>query len=459
MQITEGRNWLRLVAATAVAGVVIAGALSFTVAPRYVSSAAISITPQADPVRPTSVEALRERTEDNLSQAENIILSRTSLSRVINDPELRLYREELRRRPLDDVIEEMRHNIHIQIRSAPDGEVAPVVCTISFSYPDRVKAQATVRELTRRFTEVNAIANRNRVAMYQGFWGDMSLVANTKPAPPPPTGEVLGVLDTASLPVDSSGSNRAVFLAGGLGAGLALGLLAALAMRWPGGIWQVGGYALAGCVVACALSFAIPNRYTSTAVMEITPALMTEDPMAPLPAATPAADFLRQKVPTVLSVQNLSEGILDPRLLLYPKERATKPMNEVVQRMLGDDLRVTPLNPISGAKGAPTAFSISFSYSDRYQAQRAVQWVISRFQENHAKEVQASMLRANRIVRNLSQRRADQQLEVLDPASLPVEPIAPNRLVMTMMGLGLGLMAGLVRFWLKRPGVPVLQTA
>ena len=108
--------------------------------------------------------------------------------------------------------------------------------------------------------------------MYRHFWQDVASDAafhheKTAPAPPPPVGDTLAVLDAASLPKDPVGPNRMVFLAWGLGAGLLLGLLAALAMRRPRGVRHLAGFAVAGCALAGAVSFLIPNRYTSTAVM------------------------------------------------------------------------------------------------------------------------------------------------------------------------------------------------
>ncbi len=43
MQMTNGRGWLKLSAATAVAGALVAVAASFAVAPRYVSSAVMVV--------------------------------------------------------------------------------------------------------------------------------------------------------------------------------------------------------------------------------------------------------------------------------------------------------------------------------------------------------------------------------------------------------------------------------
>jgi capsular polysaccharide biosynthesis protein len=459
MQITEGTNWLKVVAATAALCALVAGGLSYRVAPNYVSSAVISVTPQADPVRPTPPEVLHERAAAHMVEMGNGILSRWSLATIINDPGLQLYREQLRRRPLEDVIEEMRGNIHIQASQSADGGMAPIVISISFSYPDQVKAQATVRALAGRFIEENSNVNRERTAAYRGFWQDMSAFAHTKPAPPPPVGEIVGVLNTANLPTDSVGPNRLVFVARGLGVGLVLGLLAAVGMRRPRGVWQLGGFAVAGFAVACALSYLIPNRFTSNGVMTLSPAILTEDPLTPLPAATPAAEYLRQTEPEILSFQTLSRIIQYRRLNLYSSERATKPMEEVVRNMLANDLRIVPLEPTSEAKGAVAAFRISFSYYDRGKAQETVNALMNAFEEQWQKQAYAKAPQMSVALHQIYQRKGGEVLEVVDPASLPVAPVAPNRALISVAGMGIGLLIGVVRIWRWRPGAAVLQPA
>ena len=152
MQITEGTNWMKVAGATAVVGALVAGGLSYRVAPRYVSWAAISVTPQVDPVRPTSPGVLHERAMARVTEMENVVLSRFSLLRIINDPQIGLYTEERKRIPMADIVQEMRDNIHIQARESADSGMAPIVLSISFSYPDQAKAQATVRALAFRFS-------------------------------------------------------------------------------------------------------------------------------------------------------------------------------------------------------------------------------------------------------------------------------------------------------------------
>ena len=147
-------------AATAVFGAIVAAGVSFTVAPRYVSTAAISVTPQPDLLRHASPEAFRQRATENIMAMEQEILSRTSLHETVL--KLDLYERERQRMPLKDVIEEMRRNIRFEFRSSN-----PIVVSISLAYPDQVKAQAAVRELATKFTRANATVNHYREMAYR----------------------------------------------------------------------------------------------------------------------------------------------------------------------------------------------------------------------------------------------------------------------------------------------------
>ncbi len=461
MQITTGTNWLKLAAATAGFGAIVAAGASFAVAPQYVSSAVISVTPQPDPVRPASQQEIRKRAAERVAGMEAEILSRTSLSQIVQDPSLDLYKKERSRIPLEAVLRQMRDNIRIHARPSSNGGLAPIVFDISFSYPDQVKAQATVRVLAAKFTDFNVVSNATRETVYRNLWHDEAALAaalhHTKvTVPPPPVGDTATVLDPASLPMPV-GPNRMVFLAWGLGAGLLLGLLTALAMRRPRGLWQLGAFAVAGCVLTAAVSFfLIPARYTSTAVMEISPAIVTEDPLATPPRVTPAADFLREWEPRILSFRSLSAIIQDPRINLYPGERARKPMEDVVRNMLAHDLRIAELTPASGAIAAPNAFTISFSYPDRTKARDVVQALITAFVDQRLMKQAADASHASDTRRDIWQRKADENLEVLDVPSLPTTSGHSTRLTIAAAGLGIGLLVGAIVLCFRKPRATLL---
>lgn len=161
------------------AGLVISTVVAFLVQNTYVSQATLQITPKQvseSIVKTTINQELNER----IGQMQQEILSRTSLSSIITDPRLDLYKEERASSPLEDVIETMRNrDIHITIDSAP-GEHRASAFAISFAYRDRVKAHDTVQTLITKFQEANLTAQRNQQNMVGSFVHDELSTAKAK---------------------------------------------------------------------------------------------------------------------------------------------------------------------------------------------------------------------------------------------------------------------------------------
>jgi hypothetical protein len=165
---------------------------------------------------------------------------------------------------------------------------------------------------------------------------------------------------------------------------------------------------------------------------------------------TPAAEFLRQMEPQVLSVASLAAIIQDPELDLYPKERARWPMEDVARNMLARDLRIAVLNPATAANGEVSAFSISFSYSDRVKARDAVQKLITTFNKGRLDRQRSQAMQMSDKAREIVLRKLGENLDVLDPPSLPFSPESPNRLTIAAAGLGIGLLLGAITLGLRR---------
>jgi uncharacterized protein involved in exopolysaccharide biosynthesis len=432
MQITKGTSWLKIAGAVAVAGGLVAAGISFTTPPRYVSTAVMQIAPQPDPLRPASPEVLKRRAAEHLQQMQIEMLSRTSLAEIIQKRYLDLYKAERQRVPMEDVVQNMRRDIRIQ-PVGTDGAFR-----LEFAYSDQRKAQAVLRELVTRLTEVNFMVNRNRGLLYQNFWKD-------KPVPPPPTGETMRVLAPPSLPTAPMTTNRIAFLIAGLGAGFLVGLLTVLAIRNGRRVWLVAACAIGGFVVAAAASYLIPDRYTSTAVMQMTVPQITEDPLA-IPTLSDAPVRLPELQQMVLSRGHLSEIIQTPRLDLYPEERSKKPLEDIIEQMRNRDIRI--------AKLGSSAISISFSYSDRYKAQAVVRELVTLFTELNVMRARALAANASVTRRSIEEHKAGENLEVLDPATLPESPVYPNRLVIALAGMGIGFLLGAARVKYRRPPAP-----
>src|SRR5450759_4715766 len=180
MQLTTLAADLKLGAAAAIIGAIAAGAISFTMPRRYVSTAMMRIAPRSI----AKAEAV-----DRLQEMQGEILSRSSLTEIIQRPTMDLYRQERAIYPMEDVIEKMRNrDVHIERGTR-------AAFRMSFEYPDRVKAQAVVRELTARSSGYAEILTR------------------------------------ASLPEKPSQPDRLAIMGIGLGVGLGLGILLAFLRR------------------------------------------------------------------------------------------------------------------------------------------------------------------------------------------------------------------------------------
>src|ERR1035437_7358640 len=211
MQMTTLAADLKLGTAAAIIGAVAAGAISFTMPRRYVSTAMMRIVP-----RTVGDAAAIHR----LQEMQTEILSRASLTDIIQRPTMDLYRQERAIYPMEDVIQDMRNrNLHIE-------RVTRAAFRMSFEYPDRVKAQAVVRELTARSS---------------GY---------------------AEVLTPASLPEKPSQPDRLAIMGIGLGAGLAMGILFAFLRRRPlKWTLRMAGCTVAGCVSAAAICLLMPDTF------------------------------------------------------------------------------------------------------------------------------------------------------------------------------------------------------
>jgi hypothetical protein len=122
----------------------LAGAIAFAIPARYVSTAVLRIRPG------TGGKVSARHVAEYVRQETPVILSRSSLAELIARPELDLYRGERAGHPMEQAIDRMREELRIE-PPAPARLAAPF--SIAFTYGDRWKAQAVVRELASMFVE------------------------------------------------------------------------------------------------------------------------------------------------------------------------------------------------------------------------------------------------------------------------------------------------------------------
>ncbi len=144
--------------------------------------------------------------------------------------------------------------------------------------------------------------------------------------------------------------------------------------------WIIGPM-FAGLVVSVVVAFFWPDTYVSTAVMTITPQQVSQN-LVRSDVSTQMATRLQEMETEILSRSSLSDLII--HLDLYKKERTQKPLEDIVQDMRNKAIRVQSYEPVaSGSENRVQAFTISFSYTDRYKAQQVVRELISKFEEQN----------------------------------------------------------------------------
>jgi len=157
------------------AGLVLAVVVAFLWPDTYISQAVMRITPAVVPENLVP-SVLNTQMAERLNSMQQEILSRGSLQELIQRPSMDLYKRERQRLPLEDIIQDMRNKyIRIQMMETPasSGERRfASAFLIQFSYTDRYKAQAVVRELVNRFMNQNVTVQKNEATLTTNFLND-----------------------------------------------------------------------------------------------------------------------------------------------------------------------------------------------------------------------------------------------------------------------------------------------
>jgi uncharacterized protein involved in exopolysaccharide biosynthesis len=152
------KGWM---AGPAFAALVISVVVAFFWPDSYVSMGAIRVVPPQVPERyvPSNVNMEMSQHINSMAQA---ILSRTMLTNIIQTHGL--YRRELSRRPMEDIIEMIRRRIRIGsvLEIQARGRGAMSAFTISFEYENRYLAQRVTSDLMSRFISENLSSRANQ---------------------------------------------------------------------------------------------------------------------------------------------------------------------------------------------------------------------------------------------------------------------------------------------------------
>jgi G-rich domain on putative tyrosine kinase len=336
----------KTVVALGLAGALAGAAGSLAIPDRFVSEAVVRY----------------ERTRGNDARLKAALMrafDRQVLEDVIRREDL--YGRELSRKQMDDAIEQMKRNIRVRWSG-------PATIDITFVYDDRYKTQRALADI-------------------------VNLVHKELPA--------VAIEGGASLPTNPVWPNRAVVAEFGLGAGVLVGLLLGMfrrpANRLRATLRWAAALGLSGAAVGWGVSFAIPQRYVSTTVLEAR-------------AANGAAD-----------IHEIDQYLHELRL---------KVLNDIKDQSIAKmrrDIRIATFS--SGLSGV----IISFECDDRLKAQRVT-----------------ALLASSAIEENAQQKPALVNLEIIDGPNLPQTPVSPKRPMVAVCGMGAGVLFGLVFSWSRR---------
>jgi polysaccharide chain length determinant protein (PEP-CTERM system associated) len=129
---------------------------------------------------------------------------------------------------------------------------------------------------------------------------------------------------------------------------------------------------LAGTVVGVYL---MPDTYVSQATVKVEPQQVPEN-MVQAAVNQEMTDRIGSMSQTILSRTTLT--IIINNFGLYPRERKGMPIEDVVE-MMRKKIGILPVSSVGGPGHEVPAFVIQFAYENRFQAQRVVSDLVSRF--------------------------------------------------------------------------------
>ena len=164
--------------------------------------------------------------------------------------------------------------------------------------------------------------------------------------------------------------------------------------------WIIGPV-FAALVVSVVAAFLWPDTYTSTAVIRVVPPQVPET-IVPANVTLDIQGRVNSLAQLILSRATLLNIINTQGL--YKKELSRMPPDDVVEEMRLHDIKVAPLLPglrqQSDRGPQYPAFEISFSYNNRFTAQKVVSDLVARFLEENIREVSQQTVSTTQFLRD-----------------------------------------------------------
>jgi uncharacterized protein involved in exopolysaccharide biosynthesis len=435
---------------------VVSVVLAFLWPNAYVSEATIQVVPPQVPERYVPSNVNSEMTQ-RINAMANSIESRANLTNLINTHTL--YRAQLARQPLEDVIEDMRKDIHISpvgnVQTQGKGPISAF--KVSFEYSNRYLAQKVAAELARDFIDANIRALSSQSAATTDFLKDqwdaakkqLDALENTmtqfklKNAGRLPEQLQANLQTLRSLETQLAGVNDAINRIG------QEKLLLENQLR----IYQDQLAALNQGTDAVSLRVKderlVQTEHDITTVETLLSGLKEryKDTHPDVRQAEAQLAVLRRKRDSLLKEEEQKKPEAAPRKI-SPQDRAGGQELEAAISRLQGQIQVKDLEMEERTKLQKNLNEAINSYTARIESSPLMErqyaellrdygLAKARYEDLNAKKSQSETATA------LENRQYGERLELLESASLPETPAKPNRLLIVGCGVGIGLILSL----------------
>jgi polysaccharide chain length determinant protein (PEP-CTERM system associated) len=169
--------------------------------------------------------------------------------------------------------------------------------------------------------------------------------------------------------------------------------------------------AFIGLVLATVIAYSIDDTYVSRALIRLVPQQINES-LVETATSQQLADHINAMAESIESRNTLTNLI--NTYGLYKRELKSEPLEDVISQMRTSDIKIQPTSGVANVTGKNLpAMQVSFSYRDRYLAQKVCSDLVSRFMSAHTVDRMTNERATNDFL-NDEFERSKRDLDALD---------------------------------------------
>ncbi|MGO9095656.1 MAG: GumC family protein [Bryobacteraceae bacterium] len=440
----------------AFAALVISVVLAFFWPDTYISTATIQVVLPQVPERYIPSNVNSEMTQ-RINAMLNGIESRANLTNLINTHSL--YRSQVARKPLEDVIEDMRKDIHItQAGSLQTQNKGPISAfEVSFEYSNRYVAQKITAELARNFIDANIRTLASQSAATTDFLKDQWEAAKKQLDELENRMTEFRVKNAGRLPEELQANLQTLRSLETQLAGVndAINRIGQDRLMLEGQIRIYREQLTALSQGADSITARVKDERLAQAEHDVSTAESAlaslkqryKDTHPDVKQAEAQLEVLRQKRDALLKAEAEKPPETGPKTLSRQDAKGGQELEAAIARVQSQiqvqDMELADRNKaqakINEAISAYTARIQASPVMERDYTELSRDYAMAKtlYEELNAKKAQSEAATA------LENRQYGERLELLESASLPETPAKPNRWLIIGAGLGIGLALGM----------------